>query len=73
MWIKIAPDMEFMMEVELQGVNENTRDYDIQLYEKVIKDALMEKLTKVFPEEDLNIYALDVGVAREKYVKPKVA
>ncbi len=73
MWIKIAPDMDIMMEVDLQGVNENTRDYDIQLYEKVVKDALMEKLRKVFPEEDINIYALDVGVAREKYAKPTAA
>ncbi len=71
MWVKIAPDMEFMMEVDLQGVDENTRDYDIQLYEKVVKDALMERLTKAFPEEDINIFALAVGVAREKYAKPK--
>ncbi len=73
MWIKIAPDMELMMEVDLQGVNEKSRDYDVQLYEKVVRDALMEKLTKVFAEEDINIFALDVGVAREKYLKPKVA
>ncbi len=33
----------------------------------------MEKLKKVFSEEDINIYAIDVGVAREKYGKPKAA
>lgn len=73
MWVKIAPDMDLMMEVELQGINENARDYDVQLYEKVVHDALMERLAKVFAEEDINIYALDVGVAREKYLRPKVA
>ena len=73
MWLKIAPDMELMMEVELQGVNEKSRDYDVQLYEKVVHDALMERLKKVFAEEDINIFAVDVGVAREKYLKPKVA
>ncbi len=73
MWLKITPDMEIMMEVELQGVNERSRDYDVQLYEKVVRDALMEKLKKVFTEEDITIFALDVGVAREKYLKPRAA
>ncbi|MDA8099567.1 MAG: hypothetical protein M0042_08070 [Nitrospiraceae bacterium] len=73
MWLKIVPDIELNMEVPLQGVDENTRDYDVQLYEKVVRDALIEKLKKVFAEEDINVYAVDVGIAREKYVNVKVA
>ncbi len=73
MWLKIVPDIERNMEVPLQGVDENTRDYDVQLYEKVVRDALIEKLKKVFAEEDINVYAVDVGIAREKYVNVKVA
>ncbi len=73
MWVKISPDMDIMMEVDLQGVNERSRDYDVQLYEGIVRDALMERLKKAFPGEDISIYAVDVGVAREKYAKPRVA
>jgi len=73
MWVKISPDMDIMMEVELQGVNERSRDHDVQLYENVVRDALIEKLKKVFAEEDISIRALDIGVAREKYLGPKAA
>jgi uncharacterized protein (DUF2344 family) len=73
MWLKITPDMNLMMEVDLQGVDESSRDFDVQLYEKVVRDALIDRLKKVFAEEDINIYAVEVGIAREKYIKPKAA
>ena len=73
MWLKITPDIELMMEVDLRGVDENTRDYDVQLYDNVVRDALRERLKKVFAEEDMTLYAVDVGVAREKYIKRKAA
>jgi len=73
MWLKITPDMDLNMEVELQGIDENTRDYDVQVYEKVVRDALKERLKKVFAEEDINIYAVDAGIAREKYIRRKAA
>ncbi len=73
MWLKIAPDMDIMMEVELRGVTERSRDIDVQLYEEVVRDALIERLKLAFAEEDIIIHSLDVGVAREKYVTPKVA
>ncbi len=78
MLVKISPDMEIMMEVDLQGVNERSRDYrsrdyDVQLYEGIVRDALIERLKKIFPEEDIRIYSVDVGVAREKYAKPRAA
>ena len=73
MWLKITPDMDLNMEVELQGIDENTRDYDVQVYEKVVRDALKERLKKVFAEVDINIYAVDAGIAREKYIRRKAA
>jgi len=73
MWIKITTDMELMMDVDLQGLDERSRDMDVQLYENVARDALIERLKKVFAEEDINIYSVDVGIAREKYIKPKAA
>lgn len=73
MWLKITPDMDLMMNVDLQGVDERSRDYDVQLFEKVVRDALTERLKKVFAEEDIAIHFVNVGIAREKYIKPKAA
>ena len=73
MWLKITPDMDLMMEVDLQGVDERSRDFDVQLFETVVRDALMERLKKAFAAEDINIYSVDVGIAREKYLKPRAA
>jgi hypothetical protein len=73
MWLKITPDIELTMEVDLQGVDENTRDHDVQLYEKVIRDALKKRLTRVFALEDITIYSLAAGIAREKYIRRKAA
>jgi hypothetical protein len=73
MWLKITPDMDLMMEVDLQGVDERSRDFDVQLYEKVVHAALMERLKKAFAEEDIAIHFVNVGIAREKYIKPKAA
>ena len=73
MWLKITPDMDLMMEVDLQGVDERSRDFDVQLYEKVVHDALVERLKKVFAEEDISVHFVNVGIAREKYIKQKAA
>jgi hypothetical protein len=73
MWIKITPDMDLIMNVDLQGLDEQSRDRDVQLYENVARDALIERLKKVFAEEDINIHSVDVGIAREKYIKSKAA
>ena len=73
MWLRITPDMDLIMEVDLQGLDERSRDMDVQLYDNVARDALIERLKKVFAEEDINIHSVDVGIAREKYIKPKAA
>jgi Mn-dependent DtxR family transcriptional regulator len=73
MWLKIVPDMDLNMEVELQGIDEDTRDHDVQRYEHVVRDALRERLRTVFADEDVHIYAIDVGIAREKYIRRRAA
>ncbi len=73
MWLKITPDMDIMMEVELQGITERSRDIDVQRYEDVVRDALIERLKLAFAGEDIIIHSVDVGVAREKYIASKVA
>ncbi len=66
MWLRISPDMDFYLDVELQGVNEKTREYDVQQYENVVFKEFTERLQKAFPEGDFRIYNFEFGVAREK-------
>ncbi len=71
MRLRISPDMDFYLDMELKGVNERTRDYDIQQYEKAVYDEFVERIKKAFPEEDFRIYTFDFNIARES--KPKAA
>lgn len=73
MWLKLNPDMELIMDVPLQGVDEMTRDRDVQQYEDAVRDALLKKLQEVFSGDDIRIYSISVGIAREKCAGPKAA
>lgn len=65
MRLRISPDMDFYLDMELQGVTEKTRDYDIQQYEKVVFDEFVNRLKKAFPEGDFRVYTFEFNVARE--------
>lgn len=65
MRLRISPDMDFYMDMNLQGVTENTRDYDIQQYEKVIFEEFVNRMKKAFPEGDFRVYTFDFNLARE--------
>ncbi len=69
MWLRISPDMDFYLDMNLQGVNENTREYDIQQFEQVVYQEFVERLKKAFPETDFRMYNFEFGIAREKMIK----
>ncbi len=71
MRLRISPDMDFYLDMELQGANERTRDADIQHYEKVVYDEFINRIKKAFPEGDFRVYTFEFNVARES--KPKAA
>ncbi len=71
MRLRISPDMDFYLDMELQGATERTRDLDIQQYEKVVYDEFINRLKKAFPEGDFRVYTFNFNVARES--KPKAA
>lgn len=73
MWLRISPDMDFYLDIELQGVDEMTREYDVQHYERAVHDAFVERLKQAFPAEDFHIHTFEFGVAREKMVGKKAA
>lgn len=66
MWLRISPEIDFYLDMELQGANEKTREYDIQHYEHVVYKEFVERLKKAFPEEDFRMYTFDFGIARER-------
>jgi hypothetical protein len=69
MWLRISPEMDFYLDMELQGVTEKTREADIQQYEKVVYEEFVNRLKKAFPETDFKLYTFEFGVAREKEIK----
>ncbi len=71
MRLRISPDMDFYLDMDLQGVTERTRDYDIQQYEKVVFDEFINRIKKAFPEGDFRVYAFEFNIARES--NPKAA
>ena len=62
MWLRISPEMDFYLDMELQGVNEKTREYDVQQYETVVYKEFVERLKKAFPEGDFRMYTFDLCI-----------
>lgn len=72
-WLRISPEMDFYLEMELQGVTDKTSEYGVQQYEKVVYKEFAERLKKAFPEGDFRIHTFEFGIAREKMVTKNVA
>jgi hypothetical protein len=71
MRLRISPEMDFYLDMELQGVTEMTRDYDIQQYEKIVYEEFINRIKKAFPAGDFRVNTFDFNVARES--KPRAA
>ena len=48
--IQIAPNVEFKMDIDLSGITDNPRDYDLQQYKSEVYAEFEERLKKAFPE-----------------------
>jgi hypothetical protein len=64
--VRMAPDIEFCMEIDLPGIDEQSRDHDVQLQKAVVHAAFVEKLKKACPECDLKIDTFTFGLDKEK-------
>ena len=71
MRLRISPDMDFYLDMELQGVTDRTRDSNVQEYEKAVFDEFINRMKKAFPEGDFRVYTFEFNIARE--TKPKAA
>ncbi len=66
MWLRISPEMDFYLDMQLQGVNEKTREADVQQYKDIVYQEFVERLKKAFPEEDIRMYNFEFGISRER-------
>ncbi len=64
--ITIAPDIEFKMDIELEGITDASRDHDVQQHKKTVYSAFMERMKKAFPESDLKIDTFAFGLDKSK-------
>jgi hypothetical protein len=64
--IKLAPSVEFKMDINLDGVTEHSRDYDVQQHKAEIYAEFEKRLATVFPE-GFKIDSFDFGLDMDKH------
>jgi len=47
---QIAPDIEFKMDLEVGGINAESRDYDVQQHKADVYQEFERRLKSAFPE-----------------------
>jgi hypothetical protein len=62
--LQIAPDIEFKMDLEVEGVNSGSRDYDVQQHKAEVYQELERRLKNAFPE-GIKIDRLEFGLSLE--------
>jgi len=61
--IQIAPEIEFKMDIEVPGVDPETRDYDVQQHKTLVYQEFERRLRAAFPE-GLLIHTFEFGLDR---------
>lgn len=59
---QIAPDVEFKMDMEVEGITADSRDYDIQQHKAEVYRAFEQRLQEAFPE-GIHIDTFEFGVS----------
>ena len=67
--VKIAPDIEFKMELDLEGITSHSRDHDVQQHKKEVYDAFVARLRKAFPDDEMRIDTFEFGLDREEVLQ----
>jgi len=62
---QIAPDVEFKMDMELEGVSAGSRDYDVQQHKAEVYAEFERRLKTAFPE-GFRIDRFEFGLSLEK-------
>lgn len=62
---QIAPDVEFKMDLEVEGINPESRDYDVQQHKLEVYQEFERRLNTAFPE-GIRIDRFEFGLSLEK-------
>lgn len=61
---QIAPDVEFKMDLDVGGVNSESRDYDVQQHKAEVYQEFERRLNNAFPE-GLKIDRFEFGLSQD--------
>jgi hypothetical protein len=61
--VQMAPELELKMELEVEGVDTNSRDWDVQQHKVEVYAEFERRLNAAFPE-GLRIYSFEFGLDR---------
>ena len=60
---QIAPDVEFKMDLEVEGIETDSRDYDIQQHKAEVYQEFERRLKQAFPE-GIHIDTFEFGLSQ---------
>ena len=63
--LQIAPDVEFKMDLEVEGISADSRDYDVQQHKAEVYEEFERRLKSVFPE-GVHIDAFEFGLSPQQ-------
>jgi hypothetical protein len=61
---QIAPDIEFKMDLEVEGIKSGSRDYDVQQHKAEVYQEFERRLKDAFPE-GIKIDRFEFGLSLE--------
>jgi hypothetical protein len=61
---QIAPDVEFKMDLDVEGIEAGSRDYDIQQHKAEVYREFERRLSEAFPE-GIKIDRFEFGLSHE--------
>ena len=63
--LQIAPDVEFKMDLDVEGVDSGSRDYNVQQHKAEVYQEFERRLNNVFPE-GIKIDRFEFGLSLDK-------
>ena len=63
--LQIAPDVEFQMDLDVEGVDSGSRDYNVQQHKAEVYKEFERRLNNVFPE-GIKIDRFEFGLSLDK-------
>jgi len=63
--LQIAPNIEFKMDLEVEGISADSRDYDVQQHKTEVYEEFERRLKGAFPE-GMHIDTFEFGLSPEQ-------